>query len=138
MNNWKIWVAFLSVFAAGILAGVVGFGFVLKMHFGSPPPPGEFHKMIQSHMLEDIKKEVRPDDAAMPEIKAAIEQVMTEMDALRQENDPKVQAIFDKGRERIEAQLTPEQVERFKKLRDKRRKGKFGFFEFPPPPPPMQ
>lgn len=137
MKNWKIWTAFLAVFAAGVLAGVVGLGLTLKHQMGRGESPEAFRQKMRAHMMEDIREEVRPAKEALPEIEKAVDQVLEEVWAIRQEARPKLKEVFERGRKRIEAQLTPEQIKRFDALREERRKGDFGFLRLPPPPPPM-
>lgn len=134
--NWKIWTAFLSIFVAGAFAGAVGVGVYMKFHFGKHRTPEDFRAKMESRLYNDIVKEVRPAESALPEIKAAIGRVLDELHGIHEESRPRIKAAFEKGRKEIESHLTPEEIERFNDLREKRRKGDFGFFRLPPPPPP--
>lgn len=137
MKNWKVWTSFLTVFVAGVLVGVLGVGIALKLHFAPPRDQAQFHNMMRARILGTIKKEVRPDPAAIPAIEAAIDQSMQELETIRKEMHPRIKGAFDKGKERIKAHLTPEQRKRFDAVIKERREGKFDFFRLPPPPPPM-
>lgn len=136
MGNWKIWTVLGSVFFAGIVVGVVGFGVVLKHHFDGPKDPAQFRMKIKHHILEEIIDEVEPNPEAIPAITEIIDDVTLQLETFRRENHPRIRAIFENGKERISALLTPEQQERFEKFTEKRRKRKFGLFRLPPPPPP--
>lgn len=136
MRNWKIWTAFLTVFITGIIVGVVGVGLVLNHHFGNRGDVASFHANMRERMIRDIREDVRPNPDALPAIEAAIDATLQELRAIRREADPRVRAALSNGRDRIRAHLTPEQAERFDRMIEARRNGKFGFLRLPPPPPP--
>ncbi|MDD3312899.1 hypothetical protein [Pseudodesulfovibrio sp.] len=135
MQRWKIWTAFLTVFAAGVIVGVAGLGLVLKHHFAPPRNPAEFHQKMRRHMVDDFMESVRPDAAKAPAIRREIESVFDRLDALREDTRPRIEAILKDGEARIKAQLTREQAERFDRLIKDKRRGP-GLLELPPPPPP--
>ena len=137
MKRWKIWTAFLSVFAVGVLVGVVGVGVFLKHHFSMPSDPETFRESMKTRIVEKIVDRVEPDAAALPEIEAIVDDVVTDMDAVRSEAFPKIKATLERARTRLEQTLTPEQMERFDEMIEERRQGRFGLLQLPPPPPPM-
>jgi len=137
MKKWKIWAAFISVFAAGAIFGVVGFGLTLKMHMKPPRDHAEFRNKVRTHLMERIIDEVEPNPEAIPAISAILDQTMVELDAFKKENHPKLKGIFTSGRKRIKEQLTAEQQQRFDSLVDDMRNRRFNFFRPPPPPPPF-
>jgi len=134
MQRWKVWTAFLTVFAAGVIVGVAGFGLVLKFHLIPPGDPAEFHRKMRQHMVEEFMETVRPDPDKAAAIQAEIESVFDRLDALRDEARPRIEAILRESKQRIEGMLTPEQVDRLERLiKEKKRPGLLG----PPPPPPL-
>lgn len=137
MKKWKIWTAFLTVFAAGILVGMAGLGLVLKHHFAPPENPAEFHRHIQQRMLEDFLESVQPDPSAIPAIQAVLNQVFEELNAIRDATRPRLEMILKNGEKRIKTHLTPEQAARFDRMIKERRRGGPGFLRLPPPPPPL-
>lgn len=136
MGNWKVWTAFISVFIAGTIVGVVGVGLVMQHQFSRAHSHGEFREMMKNRMLSEIRDEVRPDASAMPEIEKILNDLTRELEAFRKTNQPRIKKIFENGKQRIRQHLTPEQAKRFDAMSEKRRKGNFGFLRFPPPPPP--
>lgn len=134
MQRWKVWTAFLTVFAAGIIVGAAGLGLVLKMHFAPPKDPAEFHHRMREHMIADFMETVRPDTAKIPALTAEIGALFDRLDALRTETQPRIKAILKDGETRIRAYLTPEQAERYERMIRDRRRGP-GLFPPPPPPP---
>jgi len=135
MNKWKIWTAFLTVFATGIIVGVLGVGLVMQHHFKPPRDHAAFLKTMRQRFLEDITEKVQPDLSAIPAIKVALDETIDELDSIRNETHPKIKAVLEKGRERIKAHLTPEQTKRLDQMIQDRRSGKFSFFRLPPRPP---
>ena len=134
MQRWKVWTAFLTVFAAGVIVGVAGLGLVMKIHMAPPKNPAEFHQRMRQHMVEEFMETVRPDPDRRTEAKAAISAVFDRLDALREDTRPRIEAILKDGEQRIKSLLTPEQAARFDRLiEEKKRPGPFG----PPPPPPL-
>lgn len=137
MKNWKIWTAFLTVFASGIIIGVVGVGLIIQHQFPPGKNPAEFQKAIKHRFMTNFIEEVQPDANDIPAIEAAMDETMNEFDAVRTETGPRFKAILEKGNERIRSHLTEEQVERFDEMIDDFKKRRFNFLRFPPPPPPM-
>lgn len=137
MKSWKVWAAFLSVFAAGIIVGVAGLGLTLHFHMKPPRDMKEFHATVRTHLLEQLMREVRPDEAAVPAIGQALDQTLKELEAIRESVKPKVKEAFERGHDRIRQYLTPKQRDRFNAMLKAIRRDPFGLFRPPPPPPPF-
>ena len=137
MKNWKVWTAFLTVFATGIIVGVVGVGLVIQQHFERPRDMGKFHTTMRARLVKDIVDTVQPDESAIPAIREAVDETLAELEKVRTDTQPRVKAILEKGRKRIIAHLTPEQAVLRDRMAEERKRGKFGFFRLPPPPPPF-
>jgi len=135
MLRWKVWAAFLTVFAAGVIVGAAGLGLMLKLHFAPPKDPVAFHQKMRRHMVEEFMEAVRPEAAKVPAIRQEIESVFDQLDALREDIRPRTATILKDSEVRIKALLTPEQAERFDQLIKEKRRGP-GLLELPPPPPP--
>ena len=134
MQRWKVWTAFLTVFAAGVIVGVAGLGLTMKMHMAPPKDPAEFHRRMRQHMVEEFMETVRPDPDRKAEAEAVLNSIFDRLDGLREDTRPQIEAILKDGKEQLKSLLTPEQAARFDRMiEEKRRPGPFG----PPPPPPM-
>lgn len=138
MKNWKVWAAFLSVFLCGALVGVIITGHVAKRQFVPPKDHAEIRQIIRARALDSIRDEVAPSPEAMAEIETIVDQTLTELTAIRREVFPRIQRVFNRGKERIKEHLTPEQQARLEAMVEERQKGRFGFFRLPPPPPPVE
>ncbi|QGY40524.1 hypothetical protein GM415_10435 [Pseudodesulfovibrio cashew] len=136
MSKWRVWTAFLTVFVCGVLVGVTGLGLFLRQHFRPPEDPSAFRKEMRERVLTDLREEVRPSPGAMAAIAEIVDATQDELEAIREETFPRVEAAFAKGKERISEHLTPEQRKRFEVLLEKRHKGEMGLFRLPPPMPP--
>ncbi|XPV75601.1 MAG: hypothetical protein ACNI27_13275 [Desulfovibrio sp.] len=137
MKNWKVWAAFLAVFAAGALAGVLGSGLYMQSKFSHKMKPQEFRKEMRERFMARLIDEVNPDKEKYPAIKESIRISVEEMGAFRAKMQPQIRDIFQRGEERVKAHLTPEEIVKFDKMLEKLHRRKFGLFKFPPPPPRM-
>ena len=136
MKNWKVWTAFLSVFAAGAIIGAAGLGLTLHLHMKPPRDREEFHARVRGHLIEQLVREVHPDKDAIPAIEQALDLTLRELEAIRQGVEPRIKETFERGHDRIRQHLTPEQRDRFDAMLKAMRPGGFGLFRPPPPPPP--
>jgi Spy/CpxP family protein refolding chaperone len=135
MKHWKVWGAFLAVFAAGAVVGVMGLAFVLQQQFGRPMDHADFRQKMQARLMADLVDTVRPDKAALPAIEKALNQTLDELDAHRAKERPEIEAILENGKKALFEYLTPEQRQRFEKMEKDHKGHKFGFLRLPPPPP---
>ena len=136
MKNWKIWTAFLSVFAAGIFTGVLGTGLYMQNHFAKPKTMKEFHERLRNRFMDRMIKEVRPDEDKIPAIKEIVSRTTREVESVRQKAHPQVKGIFKSSEAQIKKLLTQEQAKRFDKMLEHMKKRRFSLFRLPPPPPP--
>ena len=137
MKNWKIWTAFLTVFASGIIVGVVGVGLVIQHHFDQEKDHAEFRETLKHRFMTHFIEEVQPDTKDIPAIKTAMSETMDELEKIRAETGPRFKAILEKGNKKIKSYLTGEQIKRFDEMIDSFKKRRFNFLRLPPPPPPM-
>ena len=136
MRNWRAWAIILSVFFAGLFVGAVSLGAVLKYHAALPHTDGAFRAKIHARIMERIVADVAPDAIAIPAIETALDETLDELEALRKKFHPELEAVFEKGHERIRQHLNAEQQKRFSVIAGDRKNGRFGLFRLPPPPPP--
>lgn len=137
MKSMKVWASFIAVFVSGAVVGVLGLGLVLQHHFAPPKDKANFHLRMRDHALNEIRKEVGPDPAAMPYIKEILTTMTKELDNIRKETHPRIKDVFKRSQIKIKEHLTLDQASRFDEMIRKRREGRGGLFRLPPPPPPM-
>ena len=116
MKIWKVILATLVIFSAGVLAG----GLVVKS-FQPPLPMGHQtsavpERWMQRMLLERMKAEL----SLTPEQKQHIEKIFAEsqgrMSELWDIINPEIQTELREVREKIRAELRPEQLDKFEQL----------------------
>ncbi len=115
MRPWKVILAILVIFAAGLVTGAL----VVKSTQPKPPARRDAPyqpRLVQRTFLERMKKEL----ALSPEQAAHLESVLGEsrdrIQILWDILGPEIQAEYRDVQERIRAELTPAQREKFEKL----------------------
>lgn len=123
MSPWKVILATLVIFIAGLVTGAVGVKRLLK-----PPPPiiTATHEPMQPWMLrEQFRAELDRRLDLTPEQNQRIERVMHEGQERVKEIwslvGPEMQAELRAVREEIRRELTPEQRRRFDEMMRQRR-----------------
>ncbi|MBI4347857.1 MAG: hypothetical protein HY553_13455 [Elusimicrobia bacterium] len=116
------WKAVAGALVAGILIGAAA-----QRAFPPKPPKG---RMV-AHITRKLK--LSPEQKQL--LQRIVEAKRRRMDALHEENKPKVQAVRESAREEIRAILTPEQQRRFDEMlaRWKERRVKHGRPDGPMP-----
>ena len=117
MKIWKVILATLVIFSAGVLAG----GLVVKSF--QPPPQmvrqttnAVPERWMQKMLLERMKADL----SLTPEQKQRVERIFAEsqerMSVLWDIINPEIQTELREVREKIRAELRPEQLEKFEQL----------------------
>lgn len=116
MSTWKVILATLVIFTAGVFTG----GFVVKNTKKAQKPKEP--QVVRTEMLRRLTRELQ----LSPEQRVKIENVLNESaertKILRELLAPELQAEFRKSIEDINAELTPEQHQKFEELLKQRRK----------------
>lgn len=120
MNVWKVILATLAIYSAGLLTG----GFLVKQtqpprpapRAFEPPPPGPEFVRQPRIFLERLDREVR----LTPEQRRRLEKIFQESHErtriLMSLIEPEMQAEVRDVREKVRAELRPEQQKRFEEL----------------------
>jgi len=114
MKNWKAVAGVMLVFALGALSGALvahrfcQHRFENMMH-GGPKAVGDF-------IVKKLGHELDLDQSQKDEVSKIVSEAHSEMDALKKQFRPQMDAIINKSEDRVRAILKPEQRERFEKF----------------------
>lgn len=139
----RLTLALLAAFALGMMAGGALAWFAVpgkapRFPGGKhdPPhgfPPGRPEDMPQ-HLADKLCEELGLEEALREPVRRIFREGFVESEPIRQRAGEEMKAVFDRQNQKLAALLTPEQQERFARLKaqwDKKRGP-----EPPPPPPP--
>ena len=137
MNNalkWKLAVAFLLVFIAGVTTGGLLSTHHVKRRFLGPPHSGDVSGRMREHLQRAL--DLTPEQAA--KIAPIVDATSAKLEAIRVETAERVRHVMEESKREIAPQLTPEQQEKLKKLKQKHIKilKHHGFVSPPPDSPP--
>lgn len=118
-NKWQIRGAVLVIFLLGFVAG----GLALNAYrvWFSPPPA-----ISRQDRLEQTFEQLRLTAEQKSEMQDIFSGVRTEIQAIRQENAPRMQEVRERANERLQKILTAEQWQEFQQIRNasiERRRG---------------
>lgn len=125
-------VVILLAFLAGIVVGIAGDRFWQFRHRGGP---GDRGKRMTKFLAERLDKQLDLDDTQRAQVEQILERHRARIDALMSGVQPQMRAEIDATNREISAVLTPEQREKFEKLKMRMLRHRGG----PPPggaPPP--
>lgn len=133
--KWKLAIAFLLVFVAGVTSG----GFIsihhLRRHFLGPPHSGAVGDRMREHLRRAL--DLTPEQAA--KINPIVDATSAKLEAIRVETAQRVRAAMEESEQQIAPELSPEQQKKLEKLKHEHQmRLKHHGFEPPPPesPPP--
>lgn len=109
--NWQVRTAALSIFFLGFVAGALALN-VYSTWFGAgaqPTKQQQYQKVMEQLGLSDTQKN---------EIQQIVADMRTEVQNVKKENEPKFQEIRDRCDARFQKTMTPEQWEKFQRLRE--------------------
>ena len=128
--KWKLAVAFLLVFVAGVTSG----GFIsihhLRRHFLGPPHSGAVGERMREHLRRAL--DLTPEQAA--KINPIVDATSTKLEAIRVETAQRVRAAMDESERQIAPELSPEQQKKLQKLKQEHHV-RLMHHGFKPPPP---
>lgn len=124
----------LVLFASGAVVGFFG-----SRLLGDRGPltllrgdPRHFTEMILHRLSGDLDLT----EAQREKLRPMIMDTARKIDAIRLEQEPKIRALIDKGKEDTKALLTPEQREKFTAIMERLEARRKAMERFGPPPPP--
>jgi Spy/CpxP family protein refolding chaperone len=110
-NRWQVRVAAVVIFLLGVAAGVLGLNVYRSWARGLPARQGFEQFAVRLQLNNDQKTKVQQIFADTRE----------QLRALRKESEPRVDGIRKQADDRLQQVLTPEQWQRFQKMRDETR-----------------
>jgi hypothetical protein len=123
-SRWKVWVAAIVIFFAGIAVGsviTVGIGSRMLRNAirANPTAAGQADRsMVRLH--RNIVRELKLDDANSAKIKSELDQTALELKRLRFATVLRARAILREAVNRIATDLPPEKREKFKTMSEQR------------------
>jgi hypothetical protein len=115
MKTWKLLSGVALVFAVGILVGALGTLF-LRHHYPPPlPPPGP----KAAFLLERLSKDLHLTEEQKKRVKVILERTDGMLHEHFQREWPQIEKILDDGFLEIGKELTDDQREKFRALRQR-------------------
>lgn len=138
MNNslkWKLAVAFLLVFIAGITTGVFG-ALHLRHHILGPPHSGD----VRGKMREHLRRALNLTSEQEAKIAPIVDATTAKLETIRIETAERVRTVMEESKREIAPQLNPDQQKKLEKLESEHRRMMMHHGFLPPPqdrrPPP--
>lgn len=127
--KWRIAVALLLVFVAGIAVGVFGSAHhVRHMMFQHHPPH------FRGRIAEHLRRELRLSDQQFSQVQPIVQRFADQLDKIREETNQRVHDTIRQSHNEIAPYLTPEQQSKLKEMGERHRRALQD--GAPPPPPP--
>ncbi|HVF70353.1 MAG TPA: hypothetical protein VM940_01985 [Chthoniobacterales bacterium] len=137
--KWKLAVAFIIVFAAGVATGAMFGAFHLRRHIVlGPPHSGDVGDRMKEHFRRAL--DLTPDQQT--KIQPILEATSAKLETIRVETAERVRTVMEDSKREVSPMLSPEQQKKLEKLEAHHRKVMLhhGFGPHPkhphPPPPP--
>lgn len=108
--NWQVRLAALSVFLLGFVAGALALN---AYHVWLSPAA----KMTKQQRYEQIFEQLSLSEQQKTEVQRIVSETREEVQAFRKESEPRMKEIRGRSSEKFQKVLTPEQWEKFQKLR---------------------
>jgi Spy/CpxP family protein refolding chaperone len=130
--RWKLILAFVLVFFAGIACGFFGAFHGARWMFGHP-----HHGSVAEHMKRHLRAELNLTPQQMEQISPIVDGAASQLEAKREQTMREVRNIFEETHRGITPFLTPEQQTKLGELeqRHRRRLHRHGFMSAPGPSP---
>ena len=128
--RWKLILAFVLVFFAGIACGFFGAFRSAPWMFGH-----RHHGSVAEHMKRHLRTELNLTPQQMEQISPIVDRAASQLEAKREQTMREVRNIFEETHRSITPFLTPEQQTKLDKL-EQRHARRFHRHGFMPPPEP--
>jgi len=112
LKRWKSALGVLLVFVLGLISGTALTTFVHLRAFSRPGLPDR----VAAIATRGLTRELELNEAQQKVVREAMEESRRELGALREEMGPRMDAVFEKARERIRACLNEDQKKRLDEM----------------------
>ena len=112
-NRWQVRVAAMIIFVLGFAAGIAALNVYRGVVRGGGGPRDRFEQMAERLNLNADQK---------TKVQQIFGDTRDQLRALRRESEPKVNEIRGQADARLQEVLTPEQWEKFQRMRDERQR----------------
>lgn len=129
--KWKLAVAFLLVFVAGVTTGGLLSSLHMRRHFLGPPHSGAVVDRMREHLRRAL--DLTPEQAK--KIAPIVDATAAKLEAIRVETAQRVRSAMEESEREISPQLTPEQQTKLQKLKLEHHRVLMHHGFNPPPPP---
>ena len=114
MKNIKAITGVLLIFILGAVGGVIGTYIFYKCRkdalvWGEP-------RDREEHMVRRLSRDLNLDNEQHDKVKEILHETRAEMKVVRKQYRPQIEAVLEKGHDRIRKILKPEQLEKFEKI----------------------
>jgi len=138
--KWKLAIAFLIVFGAGMATGAMFGAFHFRRHLVlGPPHSGD----VSDRMREHLRRALDLTAEQETKIKPIVESTTAKLETIRVETAERVRTVMDDSKREIAPMLSPEQQKKLETLETEHRKmmlhhgfGPGPHEKHPHPPPP--
>lgn len=113
-NKWRIRAATLSIFLLGAMAGAFALN-AYNLWFGNKPP------VSREARFTKMATELQLSTPQTSDVKQVFNETRDKMQALKQEDEPKVKVIREETDEKLQKILSPEQWQKFTQMREARK-----------------
>ncbi len=111
MKNFKVICCFLLMFALGVATGALAVHMIYKSRMDSFLR-GD-HKVREEILLKRLSNRLDLDDRQRDQVRGVIHETQVEMQKIRSQYRPQIEAVLDRSRNEVRKILRPEQQGRF-------------------------
>ncbi len=119
MSTWKATIAVLVIFILGIASGIVISYWITPRITANALPAQE---ILTRRMNERLARNLSLTPEQEQTISGIIDDARSQLTEIRKETRPRVRQVIVNARDRIRAQLNPEQQSRFDKILERNRR----------------
>ncbi len=119
MSTWKATIAVLVIFILGIVSGIVISYWITPRITANALPAQE---ILTQRMNERLARNLSLTPEQEQTISGIIDDARNQLAEIRKETRPRVRQVIVNARDRIRAQLNPEQQARFDKILERNRR----------------
>ena len=116
MSTWKAALAVLAVFVLGTIFGAA-ISYWIPPRIGSNAPPAR--EILTQRLNRRLVRELSLSAEQEKAIAGIIQEARDQLGEIRKETRPRVRQVIMNARDRIRAQLNPEQQARFDQIRER-------------------